>query len=96
MEEYTMGVNYEVYRHLQDMFDIEEWDKGNPIHVEIFKRMSAELSKETYWVHPDYEPTQNADEVIVEALMTLGEEVPEHLQHIVPKFKPFTSEGHKY
>ncbi|MFD0085085.1 hypothetical protein [Priestia megaterium] len=57
-----MGMNYEVYRQLWDMFDIEEWDKGNPIHVEILKRIGAELSKETYWKHPDYEEPQTREE----------------------------------
>lgn len=91
-----MGMNYEVYRELLSMLDIEEVFKRNPIHIEIFKRIGAELSKETYYVPPNYEPPQNKDEFLVELKMILGQEVPEHLQHIVPKFKPFTSEGHKY
>jgi len=55
-------MNYEVYRELLSMLDMEEVFKRNPIHIEICKRIGAELSKETYWKHPDYEEPQTREE----------------------------------
>jgi hypothetical protein len=44
----------ETYIQLMKMLDIEEAIVNkNPIHIEIMKRIHAELSKKKHWVHPD-------------------------------------------
>ena len=87
-----MRMNYEVYRELLSMLDMEEACKGNPLHIEIFNRIGDELSKDSNWENPN-EP-ETYDEMAVDLLLVLGkeDEVPKRLQYLIPKFEPMYME----